>query len=636
VPLSEEASVLEVLALMARVRRAAALAPWHLGWFKRIYCTYRYLQRLARVHGGRHGAVVATSMPQLVRGLGPALGWERSEDRFADRDRHHASLRRWLEALEAAGMIRWRAGENEEGELCRTEVTLLPVPELDAEELAAAEARWHAWRRRYGASLETGAQRCLGDIFARVLAPAPARRRDLGRCRGDAIHAAREGSSTVLAPPFGALPDGRENPLRSAHTCDEGPALAGGTGARGSATASGAGDDAGPGATAPPGSGRRKTPSTERARSYSNGSPQADAGPDRERRADSRPSARQAAEKAPSAPVLDGLAIENSVAARLVASAWRRTYVARQARERARALLSAPPGERHGLASLREAWIVYRFGTEIRPDFTTPESGAERVGDHGHVDAGPRTAGQLERAAAAIAAYERYTEYRPAGWPLSGAGALCALAAQCRAETLDGDIARLACLARDMRATARHRDPRRLERLRRRARRRAAALRQALPFNYRRPAGPSIETVEQRRERVRGELLLGGHDPGGWPNAALAIDSSYSPATAGPTLIGWEMHEELDGTATRARRYADEQRERRWDLPPRSWRRYGRDSRGSGATRGPHERAGDPDNSRRAATADKPRPPVRPRDESQRRDVGGALGGRSVRGSDAP
>jgi hypothetical protein len=322
--------------------------------------------------------------------------------------------------------------------------------------------------------------------------------------------------------------------------------------------------------------------------------------------------------------VLDGLAIENSVAARLVASAWRRTYVARQARERARALLSAPPGERHGLASLREAWIVYRFGTEIRPDFTTPESGAERVGDHGHVDAGPRTAGQLERAAAAIAAYERYTEYRPAGWPLSGAGALCALAAQCRAETLDGDIARLACLARDMRATAR------------RARRRAAALRQALPFNSRRPAGPSIETVEQRRERVRGELLLGGHDPGGWPNAALAIDSSYSPATAGPTLIGWEMHEELDGTATRARRYADEQRERRWDLPPRSWRRYGRDSRGSGATRGPHERAGDPDNSRRAATADKPRPPVRPRDESQRRDVGGALGGRFVRGSDAP
>jgi hypothetical protein len=567
VPLSEEASVLEVLAVLARVRRAAGLAPWHLGWFKRIYCTYRYLQRLARVHGGRHGAVVATSMPQLVRGLGPALGWERSEDRFADRDRHHASVRRWLEALQAAGLIQWRAAENEEGELCRTEVTLLPAPELDAEELAAAETRWHAWRRRYGASLETGAQRCLGDIFARVCAPAPARRRDLGRRRGDALHAARERSSTVLAPPFGALPDGRENPLRPARTCDEGPAPAVGTGGRASATASGTSDDAGPGATAPPGSGRRKTPSTERASSYSAESPQADPRSDRERRADSRPDAHQAGEEAPSAPVLDELAIENRVAARLAASAWRRTHVARQARERARALLSAPPGEQHGLASLREAWIVYRFGTEIRPDFTTAESGAERVGDHGHADAGTRTAGQLERTTAAIAAYERYAEYRPAGWPLSGAGALCALAAQCRAETLDGDIARLACLARDMRATARHRYPGRLERLRRRALRRAAALRQALPFNYRRPGGPSIETAEHRRERVRGELLLGGHDPGAWPNAALAIQSIYRPATAGPTLIGREVHKELDGTATRARRYADEQHERLWALP---------------------------------------------------------------------
>jgi hypothetical protein len=266
--------------------------------------------------------------------------------------------------------------------------------------------------------------------------------------------------------------------------------------------------------------------------------------------------------------VLDGLAIENSVAARLVASAWRRTYVARQARERARALLSAPPGERHGLASLREAWIVYRFGTEIRPDFTTPESGAERVGDHGHADAGPRTAGQLERARAAIAGYERYAGYRPAGWSRSGAAALCALAAQRRAETLDGDIARLARLARDMHATARHRDPDRPERQCRRVRRRATALRQALlPFRFRRPEGPGVETAEQRRERVRDQLLLAGHNPGAWPNAAIAMGSIYSPATTGPTLVGPDPHAELDGTAARARRYANEQQRGLWNAP---------------------------------------------------------------------
>jgi hypothetical protein len=445
----------------------------------------------------------------------------------------------------------------------------VPAAELEAEELAAAEARWRAWRRRYGPGLETGAERCLGEVFARVCAPAAACRREIATRRGRAIRAARETAPTVLAPPFGALPNGRENPPRSAQTNDQGPPLAAETGARAIALATGTSDDAVPGAIAALGSGKGETASTERASTHSHGSAQAHPRAHRDRRAVSLPhSLRPAPEPAPADPLPEGSVVQARVAARLAASAWRRTQVARQARERAQALFSAAPGERHGVAALREAWVVYRFGTEIRPDFTTPESGAERVGDHGHADAGPRTAGQLERARAAIAAYERYADYRPAVWPRSGAAALCALAAQRRAETLDGDIARLACLARDMRATARHRDPARLERLRRRALRRVAALRQALlPFGFRRPGGPGVETAEQRRDRVRDQLLLAGHDPGAWPNAAIAIGSIYSPATTGPTLVGPDPHAELDGTAARARRYANEKQRGLWNIP---------------------------------------------------------------------
>jgi hypothetical protein len=540
-----------------------------LGWFKRIYCTYRHVQRLARVDGGRRGAVVVTSMPQLVRGLAAGLDWECSEDRFADRDRHHTSVRRWLDALQAAGLIRWRAAENDEGELCRTEITLLPVPELDAHELAAAEARWEVWRRRYGPSLKTAAQRCLGDVFARVRPPAPAQWRGLARRRGRAIQAARERISTVLAPPSGALPNGRENPLHSAHTKNRARTLAAGTGARASRGATGTSDGAMQRAIASPGSEKRETPGTEEAAVNSARTPQGHATAGGDPRAEAA-SPRRPLPSGPAAsdPLLDRAAIATRVAARTTASAWRRMHVARQARKRARELLTATPGARHGLARLREAWVVWRFGTEIRANFTSPASGAERVGDHGHADAGPRTAGQLERARSAIGNYERHAECRPAGWPVSGAGALCALAAQRRADTLDGDIARLACLARAMHATARDRDSGRLERLRRRAQRRMAVVRQArLPFSYLRPEGPRVETAEQRRQRVRDELLLAAHDPGSWPNSALAIASIYSPATAGPDLVGWDGHAELDGAAARARRYALEQQRGHWSPP---------------------------------------------------------------------
>jgi hypothetical protein len=55
-------------------------------------------------------------------------------------------------------------------------------------------------------------------------------------------------------------------------------------------------------------------------------------------------------------------------------------------------------------------------------------------------------------------------------------------------------------------------------------------------------------------------------DPGAWPNAVIAMDSTYSPATTGPTLVGADAHAELDGTAARVRRYADERQRGLWNL----------------------------------------------------------------------
>ena len=151
--------------------------------------------------------------------------------------------------------------------------------------------------------------------------------------------------------------------------------------------------------------------------------------------------------------------VEARVAARQATSAWRHHEAARQALQRAHEIAAADPERGWGLGRLREAWVVFRFGARLREAFETPQSGPERVGDHGTGDAGPSRPGQLRRASDAIALYEAFAEQRPPGWPAAGAGALCVLAAQERAATLEGDIARLRCLAKDMRAAALHADP---------------------------------------------------------------------------------------------------------------------------------------------------------------------------------
>jgi hypothetical protein len=216
---------------------------------------------------------------------------------------------------------------------------------------------------------------------------------------------------------------------------------------------------------------------------------------------------------------------------------------------------------------LREAWVVYRYGTAIRDQWLTPDSGPERVGDHGAGDAGPRGHGQQCRAAAAIALYEHRADHRPPCWPRAGAAALCALAALGRADTLEGDIARLLVLAKDMRACAIVNDHQRRARMARRAAVRAHPALGPLSFRSSRPA--RWETLEQRRQRLCDELLLAGEDPSTWTIAA-ALAHRFVLILAAKLGDG-DVDQELDGARARGLRYAEEIRSGRWDLPP-AWR----------------------------------------------------------------
>jgi hypothetical protein len=107
-------------------------------------------------------------MPQLVARLARVMGWSRSDDRYADRDAHHASVRRWLRDLQTAGLLSWTIAVDDEGQEVALEFVLRPVPQdMREDELALARRALTYWRRRYGPSANTGAGRSLPAIARR-------------------------------------------------------------------------------------------------------------------------------------------------------------------------------------------------------------------------------------------------------------------------------------------------------------------------------------------------------------------------------------------------------------------------------------------------------------------------------------
>jgi hypothetical protein len=203
-----------LLALLTRVRaqRVAAgeLAPGRLydvRAFKSAYAELGYLRRLAAA--GRVGGTVVTSFRQLVAGLAalhPAWridggeGWE-------DRDRHHRTVRRRLDALQAMGLLRWRIGTDLDGEERRTELELHSAPEVSAEELEAAARHMERWQARYGRALNTGSKTGIRNAagHGRPLSASERQRRGCQRSRAAAAsRRVRGGSQSNSTPPFGA------------------------------------------------------------------------------------------------------------------------------------------------------------------------------------------------------------------------------------------------------------------------------------------------------------------------------------------------------------------------------------------------------------------------------------------------
>ena len=535
-------------ALLSRARRVRGCStPGDDRLETRVYAVKRYLFRLG--HSARSGRF-ACSIEQLVIGLAPVMGWGAVPTGGSERARfvraHRKSVQRWLDDLQAAGVVAHEPERDQRGWWWRTQIVLLTAPAPSAEELRVAQGRAQGWRARERARRGQHRRACaLATIRSRASQPRRGTRSRLARARARAAHDARRRALVeaqietgravahacgVLTHPFGAPPtsadakqcskcqaraqtpqDWAPAAARSAQTLKMTPTFAAGTGAHVRAAGGGAL------AAAPPGPEQR-----------------------------SEEIGRIPPEE------FDALVLRR-VAERerqfAVRAALRREHVLRRSHE----VISWPRGRTCPFGRLAEAWATHRHG-------------ATAVAERGASAAGPRSPELAGRAAHAIARYERFADQRPPGWPQTGPAALCALASQRRAAVLAGDIARLRALARGMRASALLGSAERLERAATRAHRRQRSEERGVPF---RTGRPRWETAEQRRSRVRDELLLAGGDPAAWPNAALAAAALAHRAPGGtdPEVLGADPHAELDGVGARAARYRAEERAGRWALP---------------------------------------------------------------------
>jgi hypothetical protein len=552
-PIPPEPGRLVVSALLGRVRRSRGCStPGDDRLETRAYAVKRYLFRLG--HAARSGRF-ACSLEQLVAGLAPVMGWGRIPRGGADRVRfvraHRRSVQRWLDDLEAAGLVAHQPERDEHGAWWRTQIVLQAAPVPTAEELGLARARARGWRGRERRRRRRARRApSLGAILSRSSVPQARVRARLARGRAVVAHEARrrawveaelarvrarQGSLGVLTHPFGAPPTSAQPPgaprrrrrspahearvqarSRSAQTLVSAPTFVAGTGAHARAAA----------VPPPP-----VTPARRKECSEAIGSGPPD-------RFDALVRRRVAARRAQLAGLI----------------ALRREHAA----SRVDAVVAWSVGQACPVGRLREAWVAYRHGLSA-------------VAESGSVAAGARSDAVARRARDAIRLYEEFAVQRPPGWPASGAAALCALASQRHAAVFAGDVARLLVLAKGMRAAALERDAERVARAAIRAQRRRAATPGPVAFRL-----PTVrwETAELRRRRVRDALLHAGDDPAAWPNSELA--ERHHPQlrrqfAARPALVGTESFSELDGVAARARRYRAELASGRWRLDA-GWR----------------------------------------------------------------
>lgn len=187
-----------------------------------LKAVYRRLWRLG--HAQRSGAY-ATTQDQLVAALMPVMGWRDCGSVEANRSAHGRSVRRWLDRLQAMGLIRWAGVRDNRGRWWRIELELLTPPAPDAQALRLARRRVRGFARREHRRRQTNAQRRrdLGHVLGRSSRPSPTCRRGAARQRAQAVQAVRATRRAACASacrnlqvrsnPFGALaPLGDDTP----------------------------------------------------------------------------------------------------------------------------------------------------------------------------------------------------------------------------------------------------------------------------------------------------------------------------------------------------------------------------------------------------------------------------------------
>ena len=174
----------EVLALVKQAReRLGRVFEWDARLESSCIAVLSYLYRRAygerwagRGGSGRFGCSVA----QLVMGLAPIMGWGRlpnrgrlpreqyARERDAFVERHRASVRRWLDWLELAGLVSHTPQQDEEGVWWRTIIELHPAPEIERELLETAVDRRAGWPGRERRRRARGRKRDLTAILRRA------------------------------------------------------------------------------------------------------------------------------------------------------------------------------------------------------------------------------------------------------------------------------------------------------------------------------------------------------------------------------------------------------------------------------------------------------------------------------------
>lgn len=244
-PIPAEPGRVEVLALVQAAREQAGRA--YAGDDRletSLYALKRYLWRLAHSSRNRSGTY-ATSLPQLVVGLAPIMGWRRTTirdgrqvplSRAALVGANRRTLQRWLDWLAAAGVADHVPERDQDGNWWRTRIVLRRTPAIEHGRLADARARLRDRARRERRHAARASRRQLAGqrvrrrdlrMIARASAtPTAATRARLGRARSRAIAAARRARTVDaivqarseagdnLTHPFGA-PSTSENPTRS-------------------------------------------------------------------------------------------------------------------------------------------------------------------------------------------------------------------------------------------------------------------------------------------------------------------------------------------------------------------------------------------------------------------------------------